>query len=213
MGAPMASSATMAARPPAGALLDALLPRATLSQNVLLGVAGSLLVALCAQVSLPLPFSPVPVTGQTFAVLLVGATLGARRGAAALVLYLLEGAAGLPVFAPGGLPGPARFLGPTAGYLLAFPLAVFVLGWLVDCLPRRWWSWLAAVLMAEAVILSSGVVWLGIVTQAGWVEALRLGLLPFLPGELLKVALLGVSLPASRWAVERRLPASTAHSR
>src|SRR3990172_1900626 len=92
-------------------LLDTVLPQATLAQNALLVVGGSLLVALCAQVSVPLPFSPVPVTGQTFAVLLLGATLGARRGAAALLLYLAEGAAGLPVFAPGGLPGVARLAG------------------------------------------------------------------------------------------------------
>jgi hypothetical protein len=95
-------------------LADALLPRATLVQNALLVVTGSLLVALCSQISLPLPFSPVPVTGQTFAVLLLGATLGARRSAAALILYLAQGIAGLPVFAPGVLPARRGCWGPPA---------------------------------------------------------------------------------------------------
>ena len=209
-------------------LLDAFLPRISLAQNVLLIVAGSLLVALCAQISLPLPFSPVPVTGQTFAVLLLGATYGPRRSAAALLLYLAEGAAGLPVFAPDGLPGLARLLGPTGGYLLAFPAAAFLLGWLVersaarrpapskrseDPAPfagpdpasgggrRGWWSWLGAVLAAEAVIFVGGLVWLQLLTGSGWREAIVLGLLPFLPGELVKVALLAACLPASWWAL------------
>jgi biotin transport system substrate-specific component len=90
-------------------------------------VGASLLVALMAQVSVPLPFSPVPITGQTFAVLLVGAALGAKRGSASLLLYLLEGAAGLPVFAGGGA-GPATFLGPTGGYLIGFVAAAWLVG-------------------------------------------------------------------------------------
>lgn len=178
-------------------LLDALLPRLSRAQNLLLVVAGSLLVGLCAQVSLPLPFSPVPVTGQTFAVLLLGATFGPRRGAAALLLYLGEGAAGLPVFAPGGLPGLARLLGPTGGYLLAFPAAAFVLGLLVERLPRGWWVWLLGALAAEAVIFAGGVAWLKWIAQANWAQAVALGLLPYLPGEVVKVALLAACLPAS----------------
>ncbi|MFQ5777099.1 MAG: biotin transporter BioY [Terriglobia bacterium] len=197
----------MTIRASANILLDAFLPRVTLAQNVLLVVAGSFLVALCAQISLPLPFSPVPVTGQTFAVLLLGAAYGARRSAASLILYLAAGAAGLPVFAPGGLPGVARFLGPTGGYLLAYPAAAFLLGWLLEHFPGRGWvRWLAAVLAAEAVIFAGGLAQLTLVLQTGWGETFRLGLLPFLPGELLKVALLTVSLPASWWALERRRP-------
>lgn len=219
----------MTTRASANILLDAFMPRVTHAQNILLVIAGSLLVALCAQISLPLPFSPVPVTGQTFAVLLLGAAYGARRSAASLILYLAAGAAGLPVFAPGGLPGLARFLGPTGGYLLAYPAAAYLLGWLLERFPRRvpappeheldgrgpapperearrrgWWTWLAAVLAAEAVIFAGGLAQLTLVLQTGWGETLRLGLLPFLPGELLKVALLTVSLPASWWALERR---------
>ncbi len=184
-------------------LADALLPRATLVQNVLLVLTGSLLVALCSQISLPLPFSPVPVTGQTFAVLLLGATLGARRSAAALILYLAQGLAGLPVFAPGGLPGPARLLGPTGGYLLAFPLAAFILGALIEYLSRRWFNWLGAMLLADAVILAAGVAWLKFLTGVSWTQAAAAGLFPFVPGELLKVALVAACLPASWWAARR----------
>src|SRR3989338_6477176 len=148
-------------------LLDSLLPQATLAKKVLWVGGGSLLVTLGAQVSLPLPFSPVPVTGQTFAVLLLGATLGARRGAAALLLYLAEGAAGLPVFAPGGLPGVARLAGPTGGYLLAFPAAAFLVGRLAEKLPRRWWTWLGAALGAGAGSLPAGTAALARVSPAG----------------------------------------------
>ncbi len=185
-------------------LLDALWPRATRAQQALLVLAGSLLVALCAQISLPLPFSPVPVTGQTFAVLLLGATFGARRSAAALVLYLVEGAAGLPVFAPSGLPGAARLLGPTGGYLLAFPLAAFLLGLLVERMPRRWWSWLVAALAAEALILACGSAWLKVITATDWGNALAMGFWPFVPGSFVKAALLALLLPPSWWAVEQR---------
>lgn len=185
-------------------LADALLPAATRAQNALLVVAASLFVALCAQVSLPLPFSPVPVTGQTFAVLLLGATLGARRSAAALLLYLAEGALGLPVFAPGGLPGAARLFGPTGGYLFAFPVAAFLLGWMMERLPRNWWLWLAAAFASELFILFAGTAWLRLVVPLpGWSEAAQLGLLPFLPGSLVKVVLVAACLPASWWAAER----------
>ena len=193
----------MSARVHPIALLDAVLPRVSPLQNALLVLGGSLLVALCAQVSLPLPFSPVPITGQTFAVLLLGAALGPLRAAAALVLYLAEGAAGLPVFAPGGLPGAARFLGPTGGYLLAFPLAAFLVGWLVLRVPRRWWTLLGAALLAEGFILASGTAWLKALTGAAWSEALGLGFLPFVPGSFFKAALLALLLPASWWAAGR----------
>lgn len=194
----------MTARASTLSLMDVLLPRATLVQNILLIFSGSLLVALCAQISFYLPFSPVPVTGQTFALLLVGATFGARRAAAALLLYLAQGAIGLPVFAPGGLPGLARFAGPTAGYLLAYPLAAFLLGWLTERFPRR--AWLLAVLAAEAVIFAGGVSWLKVWAQLTWPQAAAQGLLPFLPGDLLKVVLVGACLPASWWALEKRRP-------
>jgi len=199
----------MAARVSQTVLLDAFLPRVSPAQNALLVLGGSLLVALCAQVSLPLPFSPVPVTGQTFAVLLLGAGLGPHRAAAALILYLAEGAVGVPVFAPGGLPGVARFAGPTGGYLMAFPVAGFLLGRLLMRIPRRWWTVLGAALLAEAVILLSGAAWLKLLIGSGWTEAFALGLLPFVPGSFFKAALLALVLPASWWAAGRAAPSNS----
>lgn len=201
----MSATSTLVPRAPAPSLLALLWPRPTAAHNLLLVAGGSFLVALCAQISLPLPFSPVPVTGQTFAVLLLGATFGARRSAAALALYLAEGALGLPVFAPEGAPGLARLAGPTGGYLLAFPAAAFLAGWILERSERRvWWNWLVAVLAAEGVMFGSGVAWLHAVGLTGWSRAAQLGLLPFLPGELVKVALLAAALPASWWTLERR---------
>jgi biotin transport system substrate-specific component len=150
-------------------------------------VAGaSLLVALSAQIALPLPFTPVPLTLQTLAVILVGAALGARRGTLAVLLYLVEGAAGLPVFA-GGCAGAAYMVGPTGGYLAGFLAAAAVAGALAEA------GWMqrplraaAAILAAEACIFLPGVLWLGAWTGAP--RAAALGLAPFLPGEALKAA-------------------------
>ena len=146
--------------------------------------SANVLLMLCAQVAIPLPWSPVPITGQTFGVLLVAVLLGARRGALALGLYLMEGAAGLPVFAPIGLPGAARLLGPTAGYLWAFPVAAFVTGWLAERIADfSSWSGKArlagAVLLGHALILSGGVLWLAMPMGLGMAAALAQGLAPF----------------------------------
>jgi biotin transport system substrate-specific component len=146
--------------------------------------SANVLLFLCAQVAVPLPWSPVPVTGQTFGVLLVAVLLGARRGALALTLYLLEGAAGWPVFAPIGLPGAARLLGPTAGYLWSFPVAAFVTGWLAERI-AEFSSWsgkvrlAGAVLVGHMLILSGGVLWLAGPFQLGMTAALAQGLAPF----------------------------------
>jgi biotin transport system substrate-specific component len=164
-------------------------------------VGASLLVALMAQVSIPLPFSPVPITGQTFAVLLVGAALGARRGSASLLLYLLEGAVGLPVFA-GGAGGPAVLLGPTGGYLIGFVAA----GWLVGALAgrgldRRLPGALLAFLAGEIAIFLFGAAVLAV--YVGPPNALPLGVIPFIPGELIKIALAAATLPAA-WRLAYR---------
>src|SRR6266550_6187165 len=110
--------------------------------QVLLVIAGSAIIAIAAQIAIPIPFSPVPLTLQPLAVLLVGVALGATRGSAAATLYLLEGAAGLPVFAQGH-GGALWLLGPTAGYLLAYPFAAFVAGWFSQ---RGWGSTIARAL-------------------------------------------------------------------
>jgi biotin transport system substrate-specific component len=146
----------------------------------------------------------VPITGQTFGVLLVAVLLGARRGAITLILYLLEGAAGLPVFQPLGLPGLARFAGPTAGYLLSYPFAAFVTGWLVERgakigNARDGGGWLAGLpllgvlLSGEAIIFACGCAWLAMFLGMGWSAALRQGALPFIPGEIIKMALIVVA--------------------
>jgi biotin transport system substrate-specific component len=142
----------------------------------------------------------VPITGQTFGVLLVAVLLGARRGALALGLYLLEGIAGLPVFQPLGLPGAARFLGPTAGYLLAYAPAAFITGWIAQrgATPLRIHfriqskviKLLIALTVGEVIIFTGGCAWLAQVMHLGWINSLRLGALPFLPGELIKMALI-----------------------
>ncbi|MBI3661861.1 MAG: biotin transporter BioY [Acidobacteria bacterium] len=147
-------------------------------------VSANVLLALCAHIFIPLSWTPVPITGQTFGVLLVAVLLGARRGALALGLYLLEGAAGWPVFTPLGLPGAARLLGPTAGYLWAFPVAAFVAGWLAEQI-ESFSSWsgktrlAGAVLLGHGLILSGGVLWLASVIGVGMSAALMQGLAPF----------------------------------
>ena len=149
---------------------------------------------------MPLPFSPVPVTGQTFAVLLVAASLG-RLGIASVVLYIAEGAIGLPVFA-GGAFGLARLAGPTGGYLAGFVLAAFVLAWCVDRgFDRRVGTALLAMLAAEIAIYSCGLIWLARFPLG--VPVLDAGLYPFIPGDALKLVAAALALPAA-WRIVRR---------
>src|SRR5271154_5728482 len=163
--------------------------------------AANILLVLCAHIVIPLPWTPVPITGQTFGVLLVAVLLGARRGAITLILYLLEGAAGLPVFQPLGLAGLARFAGPTAGYLFSYPVAAFVTGWLVERGARlrdsravgsrfAGFSLLGALISGEVIIFACGCAWLALILRMGSAVALRQGGLPFVPGEIIKVALI-----------------------
>ncbi|MGD0425921.1 MAG: biotin transporter BioY [Candidatus Acidiferrales bacterium] len=167
-------------------------------------VAANILLVLCAHIVIPLPWTPVPITGQTFGVLLVAVLLGARRGAITLVLYLLEGAAGLPVFQPLGLPGLARFAGPTAGYLFSYPLAAFVTGWLVERGAKNVESrdassriaalpLIGALISGETIIFACGCAWLALVLRVSWSVALSQGALPFVPGEIIKMALIAVA--------------------
>ncbi|HSL84237.1 MAG TPA: biotin transporter BioY [Thermoanaerobaculia bacterium] len=160
--------------------------------DAVLILAGSALVALSAQVVVPLPWTPVPITGQTFGVLFVGALLGSRRGALALTAYLLEGAAGLPVFAGGGST-LAWLAGPTAGYLWSCPLAA----WLVGRLAERGWdrrfaTAVLALAAGNAVIYAVGLPWLAF--YVGWERVLVAGFFPFLPGAAVKIALAAAAL-------------------
>lgn len=176
------------------------------ARSVALVVAFSLLVALAAQVVIPLPFTPVPVTGQTFAVLLAGALLGSRLGALAMAAYLLEGALGLPFFRGGG--GGAHYLltSPTTGYLLAYPLAAFVTGYLAERgWDRRFATAAAAMALGSALILAGGWAWLALFFRTG-AEAFSAGVAPFLVGDLVKIALAAAALPAGWKLLDRKAP-------
>ena len=164
-------------------------------------IAASLFVALCARVTVPLPFTPVPLTLQNFGVLTVGLLLGSRRGFAALSLYLIEGAFGLPVFSPSILGGGiAQILGPTGGFLMAYPLVAFVAGWIyerrsVQGSRRFGWAVLSSV-VAEVVLFAGGLSWLAVLTHSVSL-ALRFGLYWFVFAEVIKVLM--AAAVATRW--------------
>lgn len=169
--------------------------------ELLLVLAGSALIAVSAWVAIPLPFSPVPVTGQTLAVLLVGSALGARRGAASALAYLAEGASGLPVFA-GGAAGPHVLVGPTGGYLAGFVLGAYVCGALAERgWDRRPLQTVGSMLLGNLAILAPGLLWLS--PFVGSSRVLALGLIPFVPGDVVKIALAAALLPLG-WKLLRR---------
>lgn len=173
------------------------------ARSLALVVGFSLLVALAAQVVIPLPFTPVPVTAQTFAVLLTGALLGSRLGSLAMLAYLVEGAAGLPFFKGGAGGANYLFFSPTAGYLFAFPLAAFVTGYLAERgWDRRFLSAAAAMFLGSLVILAGGWAWLSLFFRTAE-EAFLLGVAPFIVGDVVKIALAAAALPAG-WAILRR---------
>ncbi|HLK34848.1 MAG TPA: biotin transporter BioY [Terriglobales bacterium] len=159
----------------------------TLARNTALVVGPSLFVALCAHITLPLPFTPVPLTLQNFAVILVGLLLGSRRGFAALALYLAEGAMGLPFFNPTGPGGIAQLLGPTGGYLIAYPVVAFVAGWLWEHGRTGFTRALLASVAAEIVLFAAGVSWLMLIAHVPFAQAAAFGLYPFLFAEIIKV--------------------------
>lgn len=171
-------------------LADRILSKEGLVAEIVRVAAGNVLLILCAHIAIPLPWTPVPITGQTFGVMFVAGLLGSRRSTIALTAYLLEGMAGLPVFQPYGAPGTLRFFGPTAGYLLAYPPAAFVTGWLVECGAGKSVARLTgALLSGEFLIFLGGCAWLAAVAGLGWGATLQQGALPFLPGEIVKMAL------------------------
>lgn len=168
-------------------LADVAVPHSSALSKVVLVVVASLVTAAAAQLEIRLPWTPVPISGQSFAVLLSGLVLGSRRAFLAQLLYLAYGAAGLPVFS-GGAAGLVKFMGPTGGYLIAFPFAALVTGWLAE---RGWdrkpLSMFAAMLLGSSVIFALGLAQLSrFVPSEGLLAA---GLLPFIPGDLIKSAL------------------------
>jgi biotin transport system substrate-specific component len=158
-------------------------------------VGFTLLTAALAQIRIQFPFTPVPLTGQTFGVLLSGAVLGSRRGFSSQALYLLAGGMGLPVFA-GGASSFAYMVGPTGGYLLSFPVAAAAMGWLVERgAGRATWRLALSLIFCDALILVTGAFWLQVFFHIEFRQAALLGFYPFLLGDIVKVVLVGLTLP------------------
>jgi len=172
------------------------------TRQVALVVGGSLVVALCARITIPLPGTPVPLTVQNFGVLLVGLLLGSRRGFAALALYLAEGAMGMPVFSPTGPGGIAQLLGPTGGFLLAYPLVAWMAGFIVERGRKSFARAALGGLLGEVLLFTGGLTWLAVLTHSV-AQAFRWGLYWFVFAEVIKVMMAaGI---AARW--QRRLEA------
>lgn len=177
------------------------LVRGRVAVDMLLVIGASILVAIAAQIAIPIPFSPVPLTLQPLAVLLVGVALGSNRGAAALALYLVEGASGLPVFAQGH-GGVVWLFAATAGYLYAYPAAAWIAGWFSE---RGWGNSslraVAGMLTALAVIYLGGWSWLAL--SAGAKAAFAMGIVPFLAADFVKIAIAAALLPQAQKLVAK----------
>lgn len=187
----------------AATLRQAVVPRSDLLTDTLLVLAGTGLVAGAAQISIKLPFTPVPITGQTFAVVLVGASLGAIRGTASLMLYLWLGVAGAPIYAHHAH-GWSVITSATGGYIVGFVLASAVTGYLAE---RRWdrqiSSAIAAMLTGNVIIYLVGLPWLAVVLNTNLEKTLEYGLYPFVPGDVFKLYLAAALLPGAWKLVER----------
>lgn len=182
-------------------LVDRVFPR-TLALDVVLVVAGAALTALLAQVAVPL--YPVPITGQTLAVLLVGASLGAARGALSLALYAVLGIVGLPVFSDFA-GGPDVILGPTGGYILGFIASAALVGWLSErAWERQVLKALATFAAGTLVVFAIGLPWLSISLGLDLLQTLNAGLFPFLIGGAIKALIAAGLLPLAWWGAERR---------
>jgi biotin transport system substrate-specific component len=179
-------------------------PRSSLLTDVVLVVAGAGLIAAAAQVSIPLGFTPVPITGQTFAVLLVGSSLGLVRGGAAGFLYVLVGMLGAPVYSDGD-GGWDVVVGASGGYIVAFPLAAALTGWLAE---RRWdrqfRSAVSAMLTGNVLIYAIGLPWLALELNTGLERTLELGFYPFVIGDVIKLYLAAALLPTAWRLIGRR---------
>lgn len=173
-------------------------------------LAGVLFLAALAQVEIVLPFTPVPITGQTFGVLLIGAAYGSKRGAATMIAYIAAGALGLPFFSGGGS-GMRILTGATAGYLIGFVVAAYVVGLLCERgLERSVRTSLIPFLVGTLIIYACGAAWLSVVV-GGFGKALALGVLPFLPGDLIKLIAAAVALPAA-WKIADSLQPTETHT-
>jgi biotin transporter BioY len=174
-------------------LLEVALAPFDVVRQVGLVIGFSLLTALSAQIVIPI--GPIPITGQTFAVLLTGALLGSRLGAITMIVYLIEGASGLPFFR-GGLAGIAHLMGPTGGYLIAFPAAAFITGAFAEHgWDRRFLTAAAAMAIGSVVIMLSGWAWFTLLMHASPLIALYDTVIKFIPGDIIKILLAAAVLP------------------
>ena len=181
-------------------LITAVLAPFDWTRSVGVVFAFSLLTALAAQVSIPI--GPVPITGQTFAVTLTGALVGSRLGAIAMIIYLAEGAAGLPFFSNGGS-GILTFLGPTGGYLVAFPASAFITGAFAEHgWDKRFLTAAAAMTIGSAVILLAGWAWLSQLMPL--TVAYHAGIEPFIIGDIVKIVLAAAVLPSGWYLLDRK---------
>jgi biotin transport system substrate-specific component len=182
-------------------LLGVALAPLDLVRQVGLAIGFSLLTALAAQVVIPI--GPIPITGQTFAVLLTGALLGSRLGAMAMIAYLIEGASGLPFFS-GGHGGLLHLMGPTGGYLIAFPAAAFITGAFAEHgWDRRFLTAAAAMAVGSIVIMLSGWAWFSVVMNTSPLLTFYATVVKFIPGDIIKIALAAAVLP-SGWKLLRK---------
>lgn len=187
----------------ATSLRSTLIPRSTALTNAVLVVSGVLGLAALAQIALPVPGSPVPVTGQTLGVLILGTAYGSTLGVTTFALYILVGIAGAPVFANSGH-GLDRIAGPTGGYLIGMLIATFVLGQLARFrLDQKFLTALPSMLIGTVTTFAFGLVWLQQYTGKSWSWTFNAGLTPFIFGEMLKIAIAGTSLPVI-WRVVNR---------
>jgi len=159
----------------------------TLTKNVALVIGATLLMGILGRFAMPLPFTPIPLTLANFGVLLVGLTLGSRRGFAALALYLAAGAMGAPVFAPSALSGVAQLLGPTGGYLISYPFVAFLAGWIAEGGQKTFTRYALASVAGEILLFVSGVAWIMVLLHAPLARAANFGLYPFIFAEVIKV--------------------------
>jgi biotin transport system substrate-specific component len=160
---------------------------ATLAKSITLIAGASLLMGILGRFAVPLPFTPVPLTLANFGVLLVGLTLGSRRGFAAMVLYLAAGAMGAPVFSPMGPTGIAQLLGPTGGYLIAYPFVAFVAGWIAERGQKSFARFAVASVAGEILLFICGVSWIMVLLHLPLARAANFGLYPFVFAEVIKV--------------------------
>jgi biotin transport system substrate-specific component len=186
-------------------LRHALVTKSTVATQAMLVTGGVAFLALLAQIALPIPGSPVPVTGQTLGVLLIGSSYGAALGSVTFLSYLLIGIAGVPVFAHQGA-GLARLTGATGGYLVGMLLATYLVGYLSG---RKWDQRLQTsiftMLAGSVVTFTFGLIWLHSYTDKSWSWTINAGLTPFILGEVIKIGIAGTSLPVIWRVIQKRL--------